>query len=130
MPRVEWLRYYHVEYQIPHREIQKTALGATESVSWTYFNSSKEVLQKVEEKNIQLICVEQSTNSSIPEKIQTEPNHTYALILGNEVEGVSQEFMDKTEQVMEIPQFGTKHSLNVSVAAGISIWELYKLLSR
>ena len=116
--------------QPPHREIQKTALGATESVSWSYFNSSKGVLQKVVEKNIQLICVEQSTNSRIPEEITIEPHQTYALILGNEVDGVSQEFMDKTEQVMEIPQFGTKHSLNVSVAAGISIWELYKLLSR
>lgn len=116
--------------QPPHREIQKTALGATESVSWLYFNSPDEALQKVKEKEIHLICVEQSTNSKYPEEIQIEPHQTYAMILGNEVDGVSQEFMDKAEQVMEIPQFGTKHSLNVSVAAGIAIWELYRLLNR
>jgi len=114
--------------QPPHREIQKTALGATESVSWSYFNNVEEVLQKIEENNIRLICVEQSTNSRHPDEIQIEANQTYALALGNEVDGTSDEFMNHTEQVMEIPQFGTKHSLNVSIAAGIAIWELYKVL--
>ena len=114
----------------PHREIQKTALGATETVNWKYFASSENAIEMLQKNKVVTICLEQSTNSCSPSSISIKPGEAYALILGNEVNGVSLEFMNIANQVMEIPQSGTKHSLNVSVATGIAIWELYKMLNR
>lgn len=109
--------------QPPHKEIQKTALGATESVSWKYFESTKEAIEFLKSDGY-LICafeqVDQSTNLNTfcPDK-----NLKYALVFGNEVFGVEEEVIKLSDHVIEIPQQGTKHSLNISVSMGIAIWD-------
>lgn len=108
----------------PNREIQKTALGATESVAWNYFESIATCIEYLEKNNYVIICVEQS-NSAIPlHNLDFLSDTNYAIVLGNEVDGVSQEFMDTCNYCVEIPQFGTKHSLNVAVCAGIVLWQI------
>lgn len=110
----------------PHREIQKTALGATESVSWEYVPEPLETLRLLKNKGYKIIIVEQ-TSGSIP--LHTfEPSSTerYCLVFGNEVNGVSEEAVQEGDMVLEIPQVGTKHSLNVSVCLGIVVWEIFK----
>ena len=109
-------------------EIKKTSLGATNSVEWESCEDSAVLVKELKEVGVEIISVEQEAVATDYQDYKM--NGDTAYVFGNEVDGVSQEFIDETEQVMEIPQFGTKHSLNVSVAAGISIWELYKLLSR
>lgn len=110
----------------PHREIQKTALGATESVDWAYEKDTLNAVKSCKAKGFQIFSVEQSSNSiPLDSWIIEGP---VAIILGNEVNGVSQDVIDICDGVIEIPQEGTKHSLNVSVAAGIVLWELSKKL--
>jgi len=108
----------------PHREIHRTALGATESVEWRHFNSAIEAIDHLREKRYQVVAVEQ-TNQSIP-LLEFNPitGKHLALIFGNEVQGVSEEVLKITTQAIEIPQYGTKHSINVAVSAGIVIWEV------
>ena len=113
----------------PHREIHKTALGATESVDWEYKSSIIEVINQLKEQNYSIYAVEQVTHSLSLENISINPSESYALIVGNEVEGVSYEALELAHQCIEIPQEGTKHSLNVSVCAGIILWEFYKKLT-
>jgi 23S rRNA (guanosine2251-2'-O)-methyltransferase len=109
----------------PHREIHKTALGATESVSWKYFKETSQALASLKAEGYQLIGIEQ-TNPGIPLLLfHPEDNKKYALIFGNEVNGIAEELLTELHQCVEIPQFGTKHSLNISVAAGIVIWDLF-----
>jgi 23S rRNA (guanosine2251-2'-O)-methyltransferase len=112
----------------PHKEINKSALGATESVPWEYFQSPIDLLHKLNEKNYHLISIEQTDKSISLERYKIEKNKKYALIFGNEVEGVSQEFIDESKNCIEIDQYGTKHSLNVSVCAGIIIHSFYHKL--
>ena len=114
----------------PHREIHKTALGATESVNWEYMESALEAIKLLQVENIITISVEQAEGSHTPrELIKKLPiNNKFALILGNEVLGVSQEVVNASDYCIEIPQIGTKHSLNISVCAGIVIWEFFELL--
>jgi tRNA G18 (ribose-2'-O)-methylase SpoU len=106
----------------PHREINKTALGATETVDWEYFSSVEEGIKKLQALKIPVFAVEQVKDAfSLPDlKVTQEAG--IALILGNEVEGVSQRAIDLADGAVEIPQYGTKHSLNVSVCAGIAVW--------
>jgi tRNA G18 (ribose-2'-O)-methylase SpoU len=112
----------------PNREIQKTALGATESVRWEYHDSTAEAIKELKSKGYIIIAAEQAVGSIIPEEFAPVSGMKYALIFGNEVMGVEDEVMDLCDFCIEIPQFGTKHSLNVSVSAGILIWEVYKKL--
>ena len=112
----------------PHREIHRSALGAEESVSWEYHKSTLEAASRLKEKGYELIAIEQTTNSIPlnelrPSPIPHPPSHN-ALIFGNEINGVSQEVLDICDLAIEIPQLGTKHSFNVSVTAGIVLWEL------
>ncbi|MDR3272021.1 MAG: RNA methyltransferase [Flavobacteriaceae bacterium] len=113
----------------PHREIQKTALGATESVNWEYAPSIFETIDKLKEENYVIIGIEQVTNSVMLENYQVFPEQKYALIFGNEVEGISEEILSKIDVFVEIPQSGTKHSLNISVCAGIVLWEWFSKMS-
>ncbi|MGI4728601.1 MAG: RNA methyltransferase [Janthinobacterium lividum] len=115
--------------QPPHREIEKTALGATQSISWTYFESIKEALQKLREDNYQIIAVEQAENSISLNQFQPKNGEKYALIFGNEVNGVSEEVMEVIDACIEIPQFGTKHSFNIVVSAGIVLWDFFAKLN-
>lgn len=108
----------------PHREIHRAALGATDSVEWRYFENIMDALYRLKEKNYQVIAVEQ-TDQSIPlSEFMMEDARPLGLVFGNEVHGITDEAMKEVYSAIEIPQFGTKHSLNVAVSAGIVIWEV------
>ena len=109
----------------PHAEIHKTALGAENTVEWQYFEHTLDAVLQLKQRNYHILAVEQAENSIPLDKFRLE-NHRYAVIFGNEVKGIDQAIMDQCDACIEIPQFGTKHSLNVSVAAGIAIWEIFK----
>jgi tRNA G18 (ribose-2'-O)-methylase SpoU len=123
--RVEKIYLCGITAQPPKREIQKTALGATESVSWQYLQNTTEAIKKLKEEDYKIISIEQVSKSLSLIDFIPEKNKKYAIIFGNEVNGVQQEVIDQSDNCIEIPQFGTKHSFNVSVTAGIVIWELF-----
>ncbi len=112
----------------PHREIHKSALGATESVDWEYKKDIKTTLIDLKAKGYTTVGIEQTTNSVSLEKFEINTNEKYALVLGNEVEGLSDDALSEYDHFIEIPQLGTKHSLNVSVCGGVLIWEFFKKL--
>ena len=110
----------------PHKDIRKTALGATETVAWAHVeNLSAEVI-KLQKQGYSVGVVEQTEKTTFLQEVKDFENKPFALVFGNEVNGVSQELVDCADFVLEIPQFGTKHSLNVSVCAGIVVWEFCK----
>ena len=106
----------------PSTEIHKTALGAEDSVEWKAFNSAQDALIALKEAGIEIYSVEQAHGSTMLQDFKPEKGKRYAVVLGNEVKGVHQEVIDASDGCLEIPQFGTKHSMNVSVTAGIIIW--------
>lgn len=110
----------------PNKEIHKTALGATETVTWEYAKDVLEVIKKLKEENVVVFSIEQTENAIMLNDFGVKPNEKYALIFGNEVKGVSQEAINLSDGVIEIPQLGSKHSLNISVSAGIVIWDLFQ----
>jgi 23S rRNA (guanosine2251-2'-O)-methyltransferase len=110
----------------PHREIHKTALGATESVHWEYREETTQLIRELKEQDYRIFSIEQAEGAVTLDQIQLRGNQKYALVFGHEIRGVKQEVVDMSDQCIEIPQYGTKHSLNVSVAAGIVIWELFR----
>jgi|TARA_B110000046_G_scaffold101597_1_gene109133 tRNA G18 (ribose-2'-O)-methylase SpoU len=109
----------------PHRDIQKTALGATESVAWEYHEKIDILIASLKEKEVQLFAIEQAEAALSLEKLSPTKGVKYAFILGNEVKGVTQNTVNQCEGVIEIPQEGTKHSLNISVATGVVVWDFY-----
>ena len=112
--------------QPPHREIQKTALGATESVEWEYVEDVLSLIDQLKKENIVICPIEQAEKTTLLQEVNIDRSLKYALIFGNEVEGVNQQIIDKSDLILEIPQFGTKHSLNVSVCAGAVLWEFVR----
>ena len=112
--------------QPPHKEIHKTALGATESVDWEYIENTLTLIQKLKKDNIIICSIEQAENSTMLQDFSVEPNKKYAIVMGNEVKGVQQEVVSASNNCIEIPQFGTKHSLNISVSCGVVLWDLFK----
>lgn len=108
----------------PHREIHRTALGATESVDWKYVKTTMEAVTQLREKRYHIVAVEQTDQSTSLSEFVMQKATPLALVFGNEVHGVSEEVISMVAQSIEIPQYGTKHSLNVAVAAGIVIWEV------
>ena len=114
----------------PHREIHKTALGATESVRWEYREQTKDVIAELKQKGYRIYSVEQTEAAVMLDQVQLPGNQKYALVFGHEIRGVDQQVVDMSDQCIEIPQHGTKHSLNISVAAGIVIWELFRILAK
>ena len=110
----------------PHPEIHKTALGAEESVEWKYFNDTLDAVKWLKNYGCEVIAVEQCEGSTILSEFKVENGKCYAIVLGNEVKGVQQSVVNECNGCLEIPQYGTKHSMNVSVTAGIVIWELFK----
>ena len=114
--------------QPPHREIHKAALGATESVDWSYFEDINDAIASVKAQGYQVMGIEQTTSSVMITDFEIDENTSYALILGNEVDGISDEALENIDTFLEIPQLGTKHSLNVSVCGGIVMWEFVKSL--
>lgn len=114
--------------QPPHREILKTALGATDSVTWEYHKEIIDLAQKLKQDGYQIWAVEQAEGRTWLQDFKPKKNQKIALVFGNEVTGVSNEIMAIAEGAIEIPQFGTKHSLNVSVSMGIVVWEIFRQL--
>jgi 23S rRNA (guanosine2251-2'-O)-methyltransferase len=110
----------------PSREIQKTALGATESVSWKYFRKTADAIRELKASGYKIIGVEQAEGSISLDKYTADRNTRYALVFGHEINGVDQLIINECDFVIEIPQFGTKHSFNIAVSAGIVLWELNK----
>ena len=109
----------------PHTEIHKTALGAENTVEWQYFEHTLDAVRQLKQKSYSILAIEQAENSIPLDKFRIE-NQRYAVVFGNEVKGIDQSIMDICDACLEIPQFGTKHSLNISVAAGIAVWEIFK----
>ena len=112
----------------PHREIHKTALGATESVHWEYREETTDAIQELKEKGYRILSIEQTEGAVSLEQLDLTSEDKYALVLGHEIRGVDQKVVDLSDLCIEIPQYGTKHSLNISVAAGIVIWEVFRKL--
>ena len=113
----------------PNKEIHKTALGATETVAWEYHNDVLEIISKLKKENITVFAVEQVEDAIFLQDFAIEKNKKYALVFGNEVYGVHQKAIEACDGTIEIPQLGTKHSLNISVSAGIVVWDLFQKIN-
>lgn len=127
--RVEAIYLCGITARPPHAEIHKTALGAEDTVVWRYFKDTPEAVEKLKSEGYIICAVEQTEGSVSLDKLLLDRDKKYALILGNEVKGVQQAVVDNCDLCIEIPQYGTKHSLNVSVTAGMVIWDCWKQLS-
>ena len=128
--RVECIYLCGISATPPHQEIHKTALGAEDTVNWEYFKDTKEAILKLKSDGYYIFSIEQVEGSVMLENLQLDASKKYAVVLGNEVKGVQQEVVDLSDGCIEIPQYGTKHSLNVSTTAGIIIWDFFKLLRK
>lgn len=118
-----------ISAQPPNKDIRKTALGSSESVEWKYEKNIEAAIQKLKDEGNKIISIEQTTNSISLENFKPSNNSKYAIIFGNEVNGIEQRTIDLSDMAIEIPQYGTKHSLNISVAAGIIIWNIFSKIN-
>ena len=118
-----------ISAQPPNKDIRKTALGSSESVEWKYEKNIEVAIQKLKDEGNKIISIEQTTNSISLENFKPSNNSKYAIIFGNEVNGIEQRTIDLSDMAIEIPQYGTKHSLNISVAAGIIIWNIFSKIN-
>lgn len=109
----------------PHKDIHKTALGSTETVAWEYVENTIELIEKLKSEDIIVASIEQAENATMLDEFQPESNQKYALVFGNEVKGVAQKVVSASDLILEIPQFGTKHSLNISVSCGVVVWDVF-----
>lgn len=114
--------------QPPHREIEKTALGATQSVNWVHFASTMDAIHHLRTNGYEIIAIEQAENSTMLNEFKPNSTKKYALIFGNEVDGVDEQVMQNIDECIEIPQFGTKHSFNIVISAGIVLWDFFAKL--
>ncbi|CAI8303929.1 MAG: tRNA (guanosine(18)-2'-O)-methyltransferase [Polaribacter sp. SA4-10] len=110
----------------PNKDIHRTALGATESVAWEYVEDTLTLIKKLKEEKIKVLAIEQAENSTKLDTFHPIKGETYAIVMGNEVKGVQQEVVDASDLCIEIPQLGTKHSLNISVTTGVVLWDLFQ----
>jgi 23S rRNA (guanosine2251-2'-O)-methyltransferase len=110
----------------PNKDIHKTALGATESVAWEYVEDTLSLVEKLKAENIKVLAIEQAENSTKLNTFYPKKNEKYAIVMGNEVKGVQQEVVNAADLCIEIPQLGTKHSLNISVTTGVVLWDLFQ----
>lgn len=124
--RIESIHLTGITGTPPHREIQKTALGATESVHWTHHENPVTAIRQLKSEGYKIVVVEQTTQSTSLQKFEPVRSERYALVFGNEVNGVSDEVIEEADLALEIPQHGTKHSLNISVCLGIVVWEMFR----
>ncbi len=126
--RVESIYLCGITATPPQAEIHKTALGAEDTVDWKYYKKTQDAVIELKEEGVEVLAIEQVEGSIMLQNFVPQTNKKYAIVFGNEVKGVQQEVVDMCDNCIEIPQFGTKHSLNVSVTAGILIWDFaYKL---
>lgn len=127
--KVEYVYLCGITACPPHAEIHKTALGAEDTVNWKYFNDTMDAVENLKDQGYVVCAIEQAEGSVMLDKLLLDKDKKYAVILGNEVKGVQQKVVDNCDMCIEIPQYGTKHSLNVSVTSGIVIWDFFKQLS-
>lgn len=116
--------------QPPHKDIHKTALGSTDTVAWEYAENTLDVISKLQNENVQICAIEQAENATMLHNFNPKPDTRYALVFGNEVKGVAQQVVSASDVVLEIPQFGTKHSLNISVSCGLVIWDVFSKMKK
>jgi 23S rRNA (guanosine2251-2'-O)-methyltransferase len=126
---VEHIYLCGITAQPPHREIEKTALGATQSISWSYYMNVLDAINNLRSQGYWIIAIEQAVDSVMLQNFPIAAGEKYALIFGNEVNGVTQEVMNNIDACIEIPQFGTKHSFNIVVSAGIVLWDFFSKMS-
>ncbi|WP_179344229.1 RNA methyltransferase [Winogradskyella ursingii] len=112
----------------PHNDIRKTALGSTETVDWEYVDTTVDLVEKLKNEGIKICSIEQAENATMLNNFKPQPNQKYAFVFGNEVKGVSQKIVNISDAVIEIPQYGTKHSLNISVSCGVVVWDVFSKL--
>lgn len=124
--RIEKLCLCGITAQPPHIEIHKTALGAEDSVEWYYYKDTMECVQDIKKEGYCVLSIEQCEGSTMLNDFRADSSSRYAVVMGNEVKGVQQEVVNQSDGCIEIPQFGTKHSMNVSVTTGMIIWEFAK----
>jgi 23S rRNA (guanosine2251-2'-O)-methyltransferase len=122
--RLERLYLCGITATPPHREIYKTAIGATESMAWTYAPTTKEVVLNLHQQGYKIVAVEQAHGSVYLNNFEIDTTAKYAFVMGNEIDGVSNDVMELIDACVEIPQFGSKHSFNVSISAGIVLWHV------
>ena len=113
----------------PHKDIQKTALGSTDSVDWSYAENTKSIVKKLQSEKVKVIAIEQAENSTELQSFVPQKKTTYALVFGHEVKGVSQDVVSRCDGIIEIPQYGTKHSLNIAVSSGVVLWDLFSKIN-
>ena len=116
--------------QPPHKDITKTALGSTDTVDWEYAEDTLTLIKDLQVKNVKICSIEQAEQAVMLDDFKVETNTTYALVFGNEVKGVQQTVVSQSDVVIEVPQFGTKHSLNISVSCGVVIWDFFSKLKQ
>ncbi len=109
----------------PHKDIHKTALGSTDTVAWEYIENTTDLIKTLKLKDVKICAIEQAENATMLSDFKPEQNSTYALVFGNEVKGVNQDVVNACDAVIEIPQFGTKHSLNIAISCGVVIWDMH-----
>lgn len=114
----------------PHKDIHKTALGSTETVTWEYAEDTIALVKKLQADRVKVLSIEQAENATMLNDFTPDANTTYAIVMGNEVKGVQQDVVSASDTVIEIPQYGTKHSLNISVTCGVVLWDLFSKLKR
>lgn len=114
----------------PHKDIHKTALGSTDTVAWEYVENTLTLVEKLKVEGVKVCSIEQTENATMLNDFSPEANTKYALVFGNEVKGVAQNVVSASNVVIEIPQYGTKHSLNISVSCGVVVWDLFSKLSK
>jgi len=112
----------------PHKDIHKTALGSTDTVAWEYVENTMDVVNKLKAEQVRVCAVEQAENATMLNTFEVGADTRYALVFGNEVKGVAQDVVSASDEVIEIPQFGTKHSLNISVSCGVVVWDIFSKL--
>lgn len=112
----------------PHKDIHKTALGSTDTVAWEYIENTQTLVEKLKAEGVKVISIEQAENATMLDEFKPMAKTKYALVFGNEVKGVSQNVVSSSDVVIEIPQYGTKHSLNISVSCGVVIWDVFSKL--
>tara|TARA_R110002096_G_scaffold431280_1_gene646342 strand:- start:136 stop:675 length:540 start_codon:yes stop_codon:yes gene_type:complete len=115
--------------QPPHNDIRKTALGSTETVAWEYVENTIDIIEKLKDDNVKICSIEQAENATMLNNFKPQPNTKHAFVFGNEVKGIAQNVVDVSDVVIEIPQYGTKHSLNISVSCGVVIWDVFSKLT-
>lgn len=114
--------------QPPHNDIRKTALGSTETVAWQYAENTIDVIKTLKADSVKICAIEQAEEATLLNDFKPQPNQKYAFVFGNEVKGVAQNVVNASDVVIEIPQYGTKHSLNISVSCGVVVWDVFSKL--